>query len=384
VIYLDNAATSWPKPEAVLAAMTDFLETAGGNPGRSGHRLSIAAGRILYDTREALAEFFNAPDPFRVVFTLNATHALNMAMRGLLATGNRVLTTGMEHNSVMRPLRQLQREGVQLVVIPCDDQGLVDMVAYEQALSAPTTMVVTTHASNVTGTIQPVEEMAQRAHEAGAVILVDAAQTAGVLPIDVQRQGIDLLAFTGHKGLQGPTGTGGLVLGASIPERKLAPLVRGGTGSRSEHEEQPERLPDRLESGTPNTVGLAGLKAGVDYVQKLTLDAIRKRELEVMRILQKGLANIPGVRLYGPTSVEARTGTLSLRIDGLTEDDVGLRLDEDFGVLTRVGLHCAPAAHRTLGTFPEGTVRLSAGLFTTPELAHATVAAVAQLVEDTA
>jgi len=384
VIYLDNAATSWPKPQVVIEAMADFLETAGGNPGRSGHRLSIEAGRVLYDARELVAEFFHASDPFRVVFTLNATHALNLAMRGILHPGDRVVTTGMEHNSVMRPLRQLEREGIGLAVVPCDQTGLVDMEAYRQALSVTTTMVVTTHASNVTGTIQPLEQMARLAHEAGALLLLDAAQTAGVLPIDVEAQGIDLLAFTGHKGLQGPTGTGGLVLGSAITETMISPLVRGGTGSRSEFEEQPERLPDRLESGTPNTVGLAGLKAGLEYVQRLTVEAVRERELAVVHILEQGLAAIPGVHLFGPEAAENRTATLSLRLEGIPVDQVGLRLDEDFAILARVGLQCAPAAHRTLGTFPEGTVRLSSGLFTTEAEARATVDAVRTLAGEAA
>jgi cysteine desulfurase family protein len=364
--------------------MADFLETAGGNPGRSGHRLSIEAGRVLYDARELVAEFFHASDPFRVVFTLNATHALNLAMRGILHPGDRVVTTGMEHNSVMRPLRQLEREGIGLAVVPCDQTGLVDMEAYRQALSVTTTMVVTTHASNVTGTIQPLEQMARLAHEAGALLLLDAAQTAGVLPIDVEAQGIDLLAFTGHKGLQGPTGTGGLVLGSAITETMISPLVRGGTGSRSEFEEQPERLPDRLESGTPNTVGLAGLKAGLEYVQRLTVEAVRERELAVVHILEQGLAAIPGVHLFGPEAAENRTATLSLRLEGIPVDQVGLRLDEDFAILARVGLQCAPAAHRTLGTFPEGTVRLSSGLFTTEAEARATVDAVRTLAGEAA
>lgn len=365
MIYLDNAATTWPKPPEVVRAMADFLEHSGGSPGRSGHRLSIAAGRIVYQTREAVAKLFNAPDPLRVVFAGNATHAINIALRGLLQPGDRVVTSGIEHNAVMRPLRAMEAEGVQVSVVSCAPDGALDAADVARALDDSVRLVVLNHASNVVGTVLPVAEVAKLAHESDALILVDAAQTAGVVPTDMQAMGIDLLAFSGHKGLLGPPGTGGLVIGDRVDTDAMAPLMQGGTGSRSEAEEQPDHLPDKFESGTPNGVGIAGLGAGVRFVMEHGVDAIRTDEIESKRLLVEGLAEIPGVTVYGPRDVAASTATVSFTIEGRRVSEVGLRLDEEFGVLSRVGLHCAPAAHRTIGTFPEGTVRFSPGIFTT-------------------
>jgi cysteine desulfurase family protein len=358
-----------------MRAMADFLERAGGNPGRSGHRLSVAAGRTVYDAREAVAEFFGAPDPIRVVFTHNATHALNAAMRGLLRPGDRAVTTGMEHNSVMRPLRALEARGVDVVVAPCRPDGSLDVAEMERAVTPGTRLVVATHASNVSGTILPLAEIGRVAHAAGALFLVDAAQSAGCLPIDVQVLGIDLLAFTGHKSLQGPTGTGGLIVAPTVDVAEMEPIMTGGTGSRSESEEQPRELPDKYEWGTANAVGLAGLHAALGFVTERGVEAIRAHELELTRALMEGLAALPRVTVYGPAAAEDRTATLSVTVEGKLVSDVGLALDDDYGILTRVGLHCAPAAHRTLGTFPEGTVRLAAGIFTTPADIDRTVAA---------
>ncbi len=379
LVYLDNAATSWPKPPQVSQAMADYLEYSGGNPGRSGHRLSIAAGLAVLEAREAVAGLVRVDDPFRVIFTLNATHALNLALFGLLNPGDRVVTTSMEHNSVMRPLRELERTGVVVSVVPCDHQGMIHLDAWESELARGATLACATHASNVTGTIQPVAKMGLLAHRAGALFLVDGAQTAGALPLDLQAAHIDLLAFTGHKALLGPPGTGGLVLGPEFPPARLRPLVRGGTGSRSEREEHPDMLPDRFEAGTPNGVGLAGLRAAIDFLSARRIESVRQAEVSLGQELWAGLATIPGVHLYGPPAAEHRTSTFSLRIDGMRVDEVGLRLDEDFDILTRVGLHCAPAAHRTLGTFPEGTVRLATGVFTTERDVRRTINAVSEV-----
>lgn len=379
VTYLDNAATSWPKPPQVARAMTDFLEHAGGNPGRSGHRLSIAAGLVVLEAREAVVGLVGIDDPFRVVFTLNATHALNLALFGLLGPGDRVVTTSMEHNSVMRPLRELERRGVEVSVVPCDAQGMIRLDAWGRELARGATLACAVHASNVTGTIQPIAEMGLLAHEAGAYFFVDGAQTVGAVPLDMRAANVDLLAFTGHKALLGPPGTGGLVLGEGFPPELLRPLVRGGTGSRSEREEHPGMLPDRFEAGTPNGVGLAGLRAAIDFLGERHIESIRQAEVALGRELWEGLTAIPGVHLYGPAAAEHRTSTFSLRIDGMRVDEVGLRLDEDFAILTRVGLHCSPAAHRTLGTFPEGTVRLATGVFTTQEDVRRVIAAVAEV-----
>lgn len=376
MIYLDNAATSWPKPPEVACAIIEFLECAGGNPGRSGHALSIAAGRLVYETREAVAELFNTPDPLRVIFTQNGTQAINLVLKGILRRGGRVVTTGVEHNAVMRPLRALEREGVHVTIVPCDREGFLSLADMERAVRPGTSLVVVTHANNVTGTILPVTRVAEIAHRAGALLLVDAAQTAGVVPIDVQDMGIDLLAFTGHKSLYGPPGTGGLVIGDRVDVSTLEPLVRGGTGSRSEFEEQPEDLPDKFESGTPNGPGIAGLGAGIRFVKSRGIDVIRAHEVLLTTRLIAGLRGIPRVSVYGPEDPVCRTATLSLTIEGCRVSDVGLRLDEEFGILSRVGLHCAPAVHRTIGTFPEGTVRLALGAFTTLEEIEATLAAI--------
>ncbi|MBY6278209.1 aminotransferase class V-fold PLP-dependent enzyme, partial [Symbiobacterium thermophilum] len=302
LIYLDNAATSWPKPAAVVRAMAECLENEAGNPGRSGHRLSLAAGRRVWAVRQAVAELFGAPDPLRVIFTHNGTMAVNLALGGLLSPGDRVVCTGMEHNAVIRPLRDLEELGIEVVIAPCDSEGRLDLEAFRRVVeAAPTRMVALNHASNVTGTICPVAEAAAIAHRAGALVLVDAAQSAGSVPIDMGAMGIDLLAFTGHKGLLGPTGTGGLILGERVNAAEMKPLVRGGTGSRSAMERQPPDLPDRFEAGTVNFVGIAGLGAGIQALAELGgPEEIGRRERQLARQLWEGLSEIPGVRLYGP------------------------------------------------------------------------------------
>ena len=381
MIYLDNAATSWPKPPVVLRAMTDFLQRAGGNPGRSGHRLSIEAARIVYEARESAAQFFGATDPMRVIFTLNVTHAINLALLGLLHPGDHVVTSSMEHNAVMRPLRALEREGVRLTVVPCAADGTLNVADVERAMLPTTRLVVVAHASNVTGTLLPVAALAPIAHRSGALLLVDAAQTAGVLPIDMTEMGIDLLAFTGHKGLQGPPGCGGLVIGEAMDVSRLEPLVRGGTGSHSEFEEQPDDLPDRYESGTPNGVGIAGLGAGMKWVMERGVESIRAHEIELADQLSAGLASMRGVTVYGPRDAHRRVAVISFCVAGRQVSEIGLRLDDGFGVLCRVGLHCAPAAHRTIGTFPEGTIRFAPGAFTTNDDIGDALAAVRQVVQ---
>ena len=381
MIYLDHAATSWPKPPEVLQAMTDFLQCAGGNPGRSGHRLSVDAGRIVYDARESVAELFHAPDPLRVIFTANGTHAINIALCGLLRPGDHVVTSGVEHNAVMRPLRGLENKGVRISVVPCARDGLIDPDDIVRATQSATRLIVVTHASNVTGTILPIAEIAQAAHRAGAWLLVDAAQTAGTLPIDIQSMGIDLLAFTGHKGLQGPPGTGGLVIGDGVPAEAMDPLVRGGTGSRSEFEIQPEDCPDKFESGTLNGPGIAGLGAGVNWIMKQGVAAIRAREIQLTRVLKEGLQNIAGVTVYGPADCRHRVAIVSFAASKFRVSEIGLRLDEEFDILSRVGLHCAPAAHRTIGSFPEGTVRFALGAQTTMQEIAAAIEAVHRILE---
>jgi cysteine desulfurase / selenocysteine lyase len=379
-IYLDHAATSWPKPPEVLQAMVDFCQRSGGNPGRSGHRLSLAASRAVYEAREAVASLFAVPDPLRVIFTANATHAINLALWGLLGAGDRVVTTSVEHNAVMRPLRALQQRGVQVDLIPCQADGTLDLARAAAAISPGTRMVVVNHASNVTGAMLPIPEMARLAHQAGAWLLVDAAQTAGVIPIDVPQMGIDLLAFTGHKGMQGPAGTGGLVIHETIDTARIEPLIYGGTGSRSADEIQPEFCPDKFESGTPNGAGIAGLGAGVRWVTERGIGVLRDHDCQLASLLVEGLNAIPGVTVYGPADPQQRIATVSFTVAGQRVSDVGWQLDERFDILCRVGLHCAPAAHRTLGTYPEGTVRFAAGSSTQRKEIRTALAAVEQIV----
>ncbi|MGQ9600597.1 MAG: aminotransferase class V-fold PLP-dependent enzyme [Anaerolineae bacterium] len=376
MIYFDNAATTWPKPPGVAEAMLHYLHHIGANPGRSGHRLAAEAARIVYAAREAVAELFRAPDPLRVVFGANATEALNLAMIGLLRAGDHVITSSMEHNSVMRPLRWLERQGVGVTVVPCSPEGVLDPAMVEAAIRPETRMIVLNHASNVVGTILPVGKVGLIARRHGLLLLVDAAQTAGVVPIDMEAEAIDLLAFTGHKSLYGPMGTGGLVVGERVDPMQLEPLKRGGTGSRSEREEQPDFLPDVCESGTLNAVGLAGLEAGIRWVVQRGVDRIRADEIELTQQLIDGLRAIPGVTVYGSLDATRQTATVSFNVAGIEPSEVGLRLDEEYGVLARVGLHCAPAAHKTLGTFPAGTVRFGLAALNTAEEVRAAVDAV--------
>ena len=386
MIYFDNAATSWPKPQAVTEAMVHFLQDVGANPGRSGHRLSLEAGRIVYDAREAVAEVFGAADPLRVVFGANVTEALNLVLQGYLRPGDHVITSSMEHNSVMRPLRALaagsNNGAIELSVVPCDKQGFLDPADLEGALRPETVMIVLNHASNVCGSLLPVRAAAVLARRHGCLLLVDAAQTAGAYPIDMEADGIDLLAFTGHKALGGPMGTGGLIIGHRVDLERLVPLKRGGTGSRSEREEQPDFLPDMCESGTPNTVGLAGLAAGVRWVLGQGVPAIRDHEVELTARLIEGLDNIPGATVFGGLDAARQTATVSFTIAGLEPSEVGLRLDDEYGIMCRVGLHCAPAAHKTLGTFPTGTVRFGLSAFNTSEEVDVALGAVEAIARD--
>lgn len=362
-IYLDHAATSWPKPPAVTEAMVHFLEKVGANPGRSAHSRSLDAARIVYGAREAVAELFGVDDPSRVVFTLNLTEGLNLALQGILKPGDHVITSGLEHNAMMRPLRKLEENGVAVTVLSNFTGGELDVAKVGEAIRPETVLIAINHASNVSGIRQPISQIGRIARSHDLLFLLDSAQTAGSFPIDMKSDGVDLLAFTGHKSMMGPSGTGGLVIGPRVDLEHFEPLVRGGTGSRSESEEQPAFLPDRYESGTPNAVGLAGLQAGVRWVLDQTVDTIRRREEELTQRLLDGLRSIDGLEVLGGGDAGLRTPTVSLNLRNMEPSEAGLRLDEDYGILCRIGLHCAPLAHRTLGTFPRGSVRLSLGPF---------------------
>lgn len=363
-LYLDNAATSFPKPEAVCTAVDQTLRLGAANPGRGGYRLSLEAGRMVLAARSAAARLVGMPDPARIIFVANATEALNLALFGALSSGDRVVTTSMEHNAVVRPLRALADRGVEVVKVPAGPDGFVAPDEIRRACTPGTRMVAMTHCSNVTGTLQAIEEIGPWCRSRGILFLVDAAQSAGLFPIDVIAMGIDLLAVPGHKAIMGPPGTGFLCVGEGV---QLAPLLYGGTGTRSISDEQPEELPERLESGTLNVVGLAGLHAALEFSHEIGLNRFRAHERDLLRQLMEGLRRLPSVRLFGPADPGQHGGALSFTLEGLDPAAVGFRLDNEFDIGVRVGLHCAPEAHRTIGTFPEGTIRVSPGWFNTPD-----------------
>ena len=358
--YLDNAATSYPKPPEVIAAMTSFLSHVGVGTGRGSHRQALAANRVVFEARERIASLFHLADSSRVIFTHSATESLNLAVSGLLRPGDHVVTTTMEHNSLARPLHRASQAGVSVTRVSCDRSGLLDLAELTAALRPETRLIALSHCSNVTGIIQPVAAIGLLARSRGILFLLDAAQSAGALPLDVNELSVDLLAAPGHKGLLGPPGTGFLYI---APGLELTPLLVGGTGGSSSGPEQPGSSPERYESGTANTPGIAGLSAGVEVVLGRGVDQIRRHEQVLTRLLLEGLRAIPGVTIHGPADPELQGGVVSLSLDGQDPSTVGYRLDREFDIAVRVGLHCAPDAHRTIGTYPHGTIRVSPGFF---------------------
>jgi cysteine desulfurase/selenocysteine lyase len=363
-IYLDNAATSHPKPESVYRAVDHALREIGASPGRGGYRRGLDATRIIFEARESLSKLFSIRDSARLVFTGSATEALNLAISGMLRPGDHAVTTSMEHNSVSRPLRMAETRGAAISRIPCDRCGFLNPRDLAAALRADTRLIVLSHCSNVTGTVQPVTEIGQMAKQAGIPLLVDAAQSAGVMPVDVEEMGISLLAAPGHKGLLGPQGTGFLYIAEGI---ELPPLVVGGTGGHSSEEEQPEQMPARFESGTHNTPGIAGLRAGVEFILETGIETIRKKERSLVDRIMEGFAEVDRISLYGPPPGNERGGIVSFTVEGMDPSTIGFTLDHQYDIEVRTGLHCAPGAHRTIGTYPAGTVRVSPGWFTTEE-----------------
>jgi cysteine desulfurase family protein len=378
MIYLDNAATSYPKPETVYQALDQFARTSLANPGRAGHKMALAAERALDDARHLLNILFNGEAPERFVFTLNCTDALNMAFKGVLRDGDHVVTTDLEHNSVSRPLRRMELDGrITATRLKADGGGTIDPTDVHRAITPKTRLVALTHASNVLGTVQPVAEVGRIVRERGPLFLVDAAQTAGVVPIDVRAMNIDLLAFPGHKSLMGPTGTGALYAG---PRAQVRAWREGGTGGDSSSETQPRELPYFLEGGTPNVLGVAGLAAGIKWVREHGIDATRQHETALCERLWRRLDEIGGFVVFGHRDASRRVGTLSFRSEALPAAELGGILDQAFDVAVRPGLHCAPYIHRSLGTHPEGTVRVSPGPFNTEQDVDALARALAEIV----
>ncbi len=400
-VYMDNAATTFPKPPQVRDAMVHFIDNVGANPGRSRHDLSNEAARIVGAARASLARLFNIPQPDRIAFTLNATESLNTVIYGVLNPGDHVIITQMEHNSVIRPVKHLEREGIVSVsVAPCDRMGYCDPDEIKKLVRKETALVCVNHASNVCGTIQDIGAI--RSATEGVAMLLDVAQTAGSVPIDVQAPGVEYLAFTGHKGLYGPQGTGGLYVKEGA---RIRPLKHGGTGSKSESDLQPDFFPDYLESGTQNNVGIAGLGAGVDFVLETGVETIRRHEEALFTQFVNGVADVPGLTLYGPLKAHRQAPILSMTFDdalpegmhvsfggcggrsipatfeNIHPEEAAAMLGKKDRISVRVGLHCAPLAHKALGTFPDGTVRFSLGWFNTAEEVNVAVEAVKRIAE---
>jgi len=362
IIYLDHAATSWPKPPMVLEAMRKAMEEAGANPGRGSHRMAVEASRVLYGTRKVLADLFGVNNPNDIALTSNTTEALNLAIKGYLREGDHVIATMVEHNSVRRPLEYLKRtRGIQMDYVAVDEEGQLDLQLFERAFRSNTRLVVCSHSSNLLGSIIPLMELGRIVKEKGAVLLVDAAQSAGMLDIHVEDMFVDMLAFPGHKGLLGPQGTGGLYIS---PQIELEPLMHGGTGSQSEAIEQPTVRPDRYEAGTPNTIGFAGLRAGVEQVLAWTPQQIYQHEWELTQYLMEGLQQIRDLRLLGPGLGVARTGIVAFVSERYNASELAFRLDREYGIAVRAGFHCTPLAHMASGTAQTGAVRASVGMST--------------------
>jgi cysteine desulfurase / selenocysteine lyase len=378
ITYLDNGATSWPKPPCVHEEMVRFLAEDAANPGRSGHRMAVAAEKMLDDVRARLNRLFDGEDAERMILTLNCTDALNIAIKGVLREGDHAITTTLEHNSVSRPLQAMADAGfITLTRLPMADGGFIDPDAVAKAITPATRLIAVTHCSNVLSTIQPAAEIGRMARERDVLFLLDAAQSAGIVPISIRRMHIDLLAFPGHKSLLGPTGTGGLYVGRRVDPR---PWREGGTGGDSSSPTQPHLYPYWLEGGTPNTVGLAGLGAGVDYVLEQGMDKLLAHERALVRRLVEALDGDQRFTLLGPPDLDRRGCAVAMIVEGLAPSEVGAILDESFEIAVRPGLHCAPYIHQELGTFPDGAVRITPGPFSTTDDIDRLVNALRQIV----
>ncbi|GGE00536.1 aminotransferase class V-fold PLP-dependent enzyme [Paenibacillus nasutitermitis] len=361
-IYLDHAATSWPKPPEVIKAVIHAMENDAANPGRGSHGMAVRASRVLFDTRKAIARLFHVANPNDIAFAMNTTMALNTAIKGFVEEGDHVIATSVEHNSVRRPLEMLKKtRGITVTYIEADEQGGLDAKQVEQAIGPRTKLVIVNHSSNLTGAMLPVAEIGEVTRRKGVKLLVDAAQTAGLVEIDVAAMGIDMLAFPGHKGLLGPQGTGGLYIHHDLD---LVPLLHGGTGSQSESIEQPRVRPDRYEAGTQNTPGLAGLRAGLQYLQQETVANIYSREWQLAQQMIEGLKGVDRIRILGPGQGEPRTGIVSFVLEGIDPSEMAFVLDQHYNIAVRSGYHCTPLAHQAAGTLETGAVRASVGCFT--------------------
>ena len=377
-IYLDNASTSFPKPECVIEAVSGFMRGCGANANRGSYRAAYDADELLYDTRQRLCRLFGASGSKNVIFTKNITESLNVVIRGLLRPGDHVLVSSMEHNAVMRPLTALSQAGVTFERIPSLANGELLPQAAEGLMSRNTRAVIMTHASNVCGTVMPIKSIGKLCRERKIVFIVDSAQTAGVLPVNMEEMNIDVLCFTGHKGLLGPQGTGGFIVREEYAHQ-MSPLIFGGTGSVSHLEQMPDFLPDRFEAGTLNLPGIAGLNAAVKYIEQVGIQALYEKEMQLTSRFLEGIKEIDGFMSAGRRDITGRTGVVSVSLKDMDNARAAFLLEQEYGIQTRVGLHCAPNAHRVLGTYPKGTIRFSFGHMNTEQDVDAAVFALKRL-----
>lgn len=362
MIYLDNAATTYPKPEKVYDAVLDCMKNYCANPGRAGHKLAMRAAREIYDARENIAKLFNIDNPMTIVFTNNATDSLNLAIKGVVKKGDHIITTSMEHNSVIRPIKSLEKDGIENTIVECDKDGFLNPDDIKNAIKKNTKLIVTTHASNVAGTIVDIKSVGEIAKEKNILYLVDASQTAGVYDINVKDINVDMIAAPGHKCLLGPQGTGILYIKEDL---NVDILKEGGTGSRSEDLFQPDLTPDKYESGTHNTPGIVGLNEGVKFILETGIDNIRAHEEELCQYMLDRLKEVPNIVIYGPKDSKKRAAVISINIPKIDSGEITFLLDSEYNIATRSGIHCAPLAHKTLGTIEQGAVRFSLGYFNT-------------------
>lgn len=379
-IYFDHAATSWPKPDSVVEAVTDALIHASANPGRGSHKMAVKASRVLFQTRKQLASLFNVKNPNDIVFTYNTTVALNMAIKGLLNSGDHVICSNVEHNSVRRPLYNLKEvKQVEVSYLPAGEDGVAEVDKLEMLIKANTKLLVINHSSNLLGSINPIKKLSEVAHKYNIVVMVDAAQSAGILPIDVVEMGIDLLAFPGHKGLLGPQGTGGLYISPNID---LDTLYEGGTGSQSESEVQPDVRPDKYESGTQNTAGIAGLGEGIKYIKEIGIETIYEHEFKLTQKIMQGLQQLNGVFCLGPKLGEKRTGIVSFYHEKIDPSELAFILDQHYNIAVRSGFHCTPDAHHLAGTSKRGAVRVSVGYSSTEKEVEQFLSAMDEIIRE--
>ena len=378
MIYMDNAATTMHKPQEVIDAVVSAMESMG-NAGRGASEAALSASRIIYDTRDRLAKLFHAEDARQIAFTANSTESLNIAIKGILEPGDHVITTVLEHNSVLRPLYEMEKRGVELSIVGCDEKGMPDLAQMEQAVKENTKMIICTNGSNLTGNYIDVSVIGDIAHRHGVLFAVDASQTAGVFPIDVQKMQIDILCFTGHKGLLGPQGTGGIYVKEGV---KLKPLKTGGSGIQTYSKEHPVQMPTALEAGTLNGHGIAGLHAALGYLEKEGIDNIRKKENELMWRFYNGVKDVPGVKVYGDYSQKERCAIVTLNIGDYDSSEVSDELLMEYDISTRSGGHCAPLMHEALGTVEQGAVRFSFSHYNTEEEVDIAIRAIHELAEE--